>query len=67
MGSKPYAIVSETTEDRFDEADTLEAAVRIARSLARDTGEPVLVEHKGRVIRHLVRQPGGGVTEQEVG
>jgi hypothetical protein len=35
MGPITYCIVSETTEDRFDEADCLEEAIRIARDVAR--------------------------------
>ena len=34
MISDAYCIISETTEDRLDETDSLEEAIRIARSLA---------------------------------
>ena len=38
MISDAYCIISETSEDRFDETDSLEEAIRIARSLAREPG-----------------------------
>lgn len=64
-----YYIVSETTEDRFDEAESLEEALRIARDLVRGGkvgGDPVLIEHEGRVIRQLVRTPNGAVEEATI-
>ncbi len=33
-----YCIISETSEDRFDETDSLEEAVRIARSVCAKAG-----------------------------
>jgi hypothetical protein len=36
MISNAFCIIRETTEDRFDETESLEEAVRIARSLARE-------------------------------
>jgi hypothetical protein len=36
MISDAYCIISETTEDRFDETESLEEAIRIARSLVRE-------------------------------
>jgi hypothetical protein len=67
MKSKPYCIISETTEDRFDEVDSLEEAIRIARAVARDshTGDPVSIEHRGRVIRQLVLMSDGSISEEE--
>ncbi len=52
MNSNAYCIISETTEDRFDEADSLAEAIRIARALAKESqaGDPVSIEHRGRVI-----------------
>jgi hypothetical protein len=60
-----YSIISETTEDRFDETDSLEEAIGIARSLARagQVGDPVSIEHQGKVIRQLVLRPDGSVAE----
>jgi hypothetical protein len=68
MNPNAYCVISETTEDRFDETDSLEEAIRIARSVARESqaGEPVSIEHRGRVIRQLVRLPDGRVTEEEI-
>ncbi len=68
MNPNAYCIISETTEDRFDEADTLEEAIRIARTLARESqaGDPVSIEHRGRVIRQLVLLPDGRVSEEEI-
>jgi hypothetical protein len=68
MNPNAYCIISETTEDRFDEADTLEEAVRIARSLALESqaGDPVSIEHRGRVVRQLVLMPDGSVSEEEI-
>ncbi|HKI31574.1 MAG TPA: hypothetical protein VKA46_06880 [Gemmataceae bacterium] len=66
MTSDAYYIISETSEDRFDEADSLEEAVRIASSLARESqaGDPVCIEHRGKVIRQLVLRPNGSVEEE---
>jgi hypothetical protein len=67
--SNAYCIIRETTEDRFDETDSLEEAVRIARSVVREgqTGEPVSIEHRGKVIRQLVLMPDGKVEEEAIG
>jgi hypothetical protein len=48
--------------------DSLEEAIRIARALAREgqAGEPVSIEHRGRVIRQLVLLPDGRVAEEEI-
>ena len=68
MNPNAYCIISETTEDRFDEADNLEEAIRIARAVARErkAGDPVSIEHQGRVIRQLVLMPDGRVSEEEI-
>jgi hypothetical protein len=68
MKSKAYCIISEVTEDRFDETDNLADAIRIARTLVRDNraGEPIAIEHQGRVIRQLVLMPDGRVSEEEI-
>ena len=68
MNPNAYCIISETTEDRFDEADSLEEAMRIARTLARESqaGDPVSIEHRGRVIRQVVLMPDGRVSEEEI-
>jgi hypothetical protein len=68
MKPNVYCIISETTEDRFDEVDTLEEAIRIARALVREsqTSDPISIEHRGRVIRQLVRMPDGRVSEEEM-
>jgi hypothetical protein len=60
-----YYIISETTEDRFDEADSLDEALRIARSLVKESqaGDPVSIEHDGRVVRQLVLTSEGVVEE----
>ncbi len=68
MNPNAYCIISETTEDRFDEADSLEEALRIARTLARESqaGDPVSIEHRGKVIRQLVLMPDGRISEEEM-
>ena len=67
MTSHAYCIISETSEDRFDETDSLEEAVRIARSLGeRRIGDPVSIEHRGMVIRQLVLMSNGQVAELEI-
>jgi hypothetical protein len=68
MTRHAYSIISETTEDRFDEADSLEEALRIARRLVNEceAGDPVSIEHHGRVVRQLVRTPAGVVEEAPV-
>ena len=68
MKPNAYCIISETTEDRFDEADSLEEAIRIARAVARESqaDDPVSIEHRGRVIRQLVLMPDGEISEEEI-
>jgi len=68
MKAKAYCIISETTEDRFDETDSLEEAIRIARAVVRErqAGDPVSIEHRGRVIRQLVLLSDGSVFEEEI-
>ncbi len=68
MNPNAYSIISETTEDRFDEVASLEEAILIARSLACEShsGEPISIEHRGRVIRQLVARGDGKVTEEEI-
>lgn len=68
MNQNAYCIISETTEDRFGETDSLEEAIRMARSLARasQAGDPVSIEHRGKVIRQLVLMPDGYVAEEEI-
>jgi hypothetical protein len=68
MNTKAYCIISEVTEDRFDETDDLADAIRIARTLVRESraGDPIAIEHKGRVIRQLVLMPDGRVSEEEI-
>ena len=63
-----YYIISETTEDRFDEVDSLDEALRIARDLVKESraGDPVSIEHNGRVIRQFVLTPEGEVEEEAV-
>jgi len=69
MISNAYCIISETSEDRFDETDSLEEAIRIARSVVREgqAGEPVSIEHRGKVIRQLVLMPDAEVEEEAIG
>lgn len=68
MNANAYCIISETTEDRFDEVDNLEEAIRIARAVAHESqaGDPVSIEHRGRVIRQLVLLPDGRISEEEI-
>jgi hypothetical protein len=68
MNRNAYCIISETSEDRFDEVDSLEEAIHIARTLARESqaGDPVSIEYQGRVIRQLVLMPDGRVSEEEI-
>ena len=68
MKANTYCIISETTEDRFDETNNLEEAIRIARAVVRErqAGDPVSIEHRGRVIRQLVRRSDGSVSEEEI-
>jgi hypothetical protein len=48
--------------------DSLDEAIRIARGLARESqaGDPVSIEHWGRVIRQLMLMPDGRVSEEEI-
>ena len=63
-----YQIISETTEDRFDETDSLDEALRIARGLAAEgrAGDAVSIEYDGRVIHQFVLTPSGVVDESPV-
>ena len=64
-----YCIISETTEDRFEETASLEEAIRIARTVACESqsGDPISIEYRGRVIRQLVLMPDGSISEAEIG
>ena len=68
MARGTYYILSETTEDRFDEVDSLDEAIRIARGLVKEgqAGDPVSIEHNGRVIHQLVLTPDGEVEEEPI-
>lgn len=62
-------VSSETSEGRFVEAESLDEAVRLARTAALGCSpdETVSVEHKGRVIRQVARPTGArGVSGQAV-
>ncbi len=61
-----YYIVSENTEDRFDSSDNLQDALRIAKELAREgqAGDPVCIEHQGKIIKQFVLMPNGKVAEE---
>lgn len=65
MAHGTYCIISETTEDRFDEVENLDDAIRIARGLVKESqaGDPISIEHNGRVIRQFVLTPQGVVEE----
>jgi hypothetical protein len=66
--SNAYCIIRETTEDRFDETESLEEAIRIARSLVREgqAGDPVSIKHRGKVVRQLVLMPDGKAEEEAI-
>jgi hypothetical protein len=68
VNSKSDCIISETTEDRFDEVDSWEETIRISRAVVRESqaGDPVSIEHRGRVIRQMVLLPDGKVAEEEI-
>jgi hypothetical protein len=68
MISNAYCIISETTEDRFAETESLEEAIRIARSVVREgqAGEPVSIEYRGKVFWQLVLMPDGKVEEDAI-
>jgi hypothetical protein len=63
-----YFIVSTTTEDRFDEADSFDEALQIARALVKEgqAGGPVSIEHDGKVIRQLVLTVDGKIAEEAI-
>ena len=67
MDNDGYHIISGTSEDRLDSANTFEEALRIARSVAQREGrveEPILIEHQGMVIWRLILMPDGTLTEE---
>jgi hypothetical protein len=65
MRTDLYHVISEASEDRFGEAESLEQAVRLALSVVREghTG-PVCIEYHGLVIRQLTLTPDGKVEEE---
>jgi hypothetical protein len=70
MRNDLYHIVSGTTEDRFDRAESFEEALRIPRLVVQREGrveEPVLIKHRGLVIRELTLKPDGKVAEEVIG
>jgi hypothetical protein len=68
MPQGAYYIISETTEDRFYEVDSLDEALGKAKELAEGSqaGDPISIEHDGRVIRQFVLTPEGVVKEESV-
>ena len=60
-----YHIISESTEDCFDEVGSLDEALRIARALVKEgqAGDPISIEHNGRVIRQVVLTREGAVAK----
>ncbi|HEV3258875.1 MAG TPA: hypothetical protein VG013_18540 [Gemmataceae bacterium] len=68
MHKDDYYIISENSEDRLDSTDSLQDALRLARDLAREgqAGDAISIEHRGKVIRQLVRMPDGRVAEEEI-
>ena len=69
MAHGAYYVVSETTEDRFDEVASLDEALRIARKVVKESraGDPVSIEHNGKVIRQFVLTQHGTVEDTPVG
>ncbi len=64
-----FHVISGTTEDRFDRTESFEDALRIARTVVLREGrveEPILIEYRGMVIRHLVLLPDGKVAEETI-
>jgi hypothetical protein len=60
-----YHIISDHSEDRFGEAESLEQAARIARLVVREGhAGPVCIEHRGLIIRQLTLTPDGKVQEE---
>jgi hypothetical protein len=52
MRTDLYHVISDASEDRFGEAESLEQAIRIAHSVVRKGhAGPVCIEHRGFVIR----------------
>lgn len=66
MAQALYCIISETTEDRFGEVESLDEAVRIARTVVREgrPGDPISIEYDGKVIRQFVLTAEGRVEEE---
>jgi hypothetical protein len=69
MSRDVYALFRERTEDRLGEADGLDEAVRLALALAREdpTGDPILIEYGGLVVRQVSWAAGGSVEEEAGG
>jgi hypothetical protein len=63
-----YHIISESSEDRFGETTNFEEALRLARSVVCEgqPGDPVSIEHQGKVIRQFVLLSDGHVVEHEI-
>ncbi len=66
MSRGTYYIVNGMTEDHFDETSSLAEALRIALEVVKEgqAGDPISIEHDGRVIRQFVLTPEGKVEEE---
>src|SRR5262249_45259705 len=69
MRTNLYHILSGLTEERFDRTEDFEEARRIAHSLVAHEGivGPVLIEHRGTVVRLFVLTVDGRVAEDVIG
>ncbi len=63
-----FHIVSEGTEDTFDSTDNLHDAIDIARKVAQEgqAGDPVGIEHEGKIVRQFILMPSGKVAEESL-
>jgi hypothetical protein len=65
MRTDLYHVISDASEDRLGEADSLEQALRIARAVVHEGhAGRVCIEHRGIVIRQLTLTRDGKVEEE---
>jgi hypothetical protein len=66
MNIPRFYITSDNSENRFDSAEDLQGAIRIARKVAKNgqPGDAVCIEHMGKNIRQFVLMPNGNIAEE---
>jgi hypothetical protein len=62
-----FYVVNENTEDTFTSTDNLHDAIRLAREIASQVGDPVsILEEGGKAVRQFMLMPDGTVAERAI-